>query len=400
MLPNPSGAIKSEPPADGAEERWQIESHAPKFPNRTATHPKWSRILNRTGKIAAVLAVVVAAGVLGWKYVQDRNAAQAMQGIASGNGRIEATEIDIAARTAGRLTDVLVKEGDFVEVGQVVARMDIEQLAAEKREAEAQLARARIGIDTARSLVTQRQAEKEAAAATVAQNEVELQSAQKKFARSEQLSRSGTVSEQTLDDDRARVETARAAVAAARAQLAATDAAIGAAQSQVVDAEASVEAAQATIARIEADLRDSELKAPRSGRVQYLVARPGEVVAAGGRVLNMLDISDVYMTFFLSTADAGRTAIGSEARIVLDAAPQYVIPAHISFLSDVAQFTPKTVETEEERQKLMFRIRAQVPQELLQKYVAQVKTGLPGRAYVKIDANAQWPAALSQPLAP
>nr|WP_081952760.1 HlyD family efflux transporter periplasmic adaptor subunit [Rhizobium sp. YS-1r] len=323
-----------------------------------------------------------------------------MQGIASGNGRIEATEIDIAARTAGRLTDVLVKEGDFVEVGQVVARMDIEQLAAEKREAEAQLARARIGIDTARSLVTQRQAEKEAAAATVAQNEVELQSAQKKFARSEQLSRSGTVSEQTLDDDRARVETARAAVAAARAQLAATDAAIGAAQSQVVDAEASVEAAQATIARIEADLRDSELKAPRSGRVQYLVARPGEVVAAGGRVLNMLDISDVYMTFFLSTADAGRTAIGSEARIVLDAAPQYVIPAHISFLSDVAQFTPKTVETEEERQKLMFRIRAQVPQELLQKYVAQVKTGLPGRAYVKIDANAQWPVALSQPLAP
>jgi len=356
--------------------------------------------LNRTGKIAAVLAVVIAAGALGWKYVQDWNAEEAMQGIASGNGRIEAAEIDIAARTAGRLSEVLVREGDFVEAGQVVARMDIEQLAAQKREAEAQLSRAQIAIETARSFVTQRQAEKEAAAATVGQHEVELQSAQNRLARSEQLARTGTVSAQILDDDRARVETAKATVSAAKAQLAATDAAIGAAQSQVVDAEASVEAAQATIARIEADLRDSELKAPRSGRIQYLVARPGEVVAAGGRVLNMLDISDVYMTFFLPTADAGRTAIGSEARIVLDAAPQYVIPARISFVSDVAQFTPKTVETEEERQKLMFRLRAQVPEELLQKYVAQVKTGLPGRAYVKVASDAQWPAALAKPLTP
>ena len=356
--------------------------------------------MNRTGKIAIVLAIVGLAAGSAWKYLQDRSAEQALRGIASGNGRIEATEIDIAARTAGRLSDVLVEEGDFVEVGQILARMDVEQLTAEKREAEAQLSRARIGIDTARSFVTQREAEKEAAAAAVAQNEVELQSARKRLARSEQLSRSGSVSEQVLDDDRARVDTSVATVAAARARLAATDAAIGSARSQVIDAEASVEAAQATIARIEADLRDCELKAPRSGRIQYLIARPGEVVAAGGRVLNMLDIGDVYMTFFLPTAEAGRTAIGSEARIVLDAAPQYVIPARISFVSDIAQFTPKTVETEEERQKLMFRLRAQVPRELLQKYVAQVKTGLPGRTYVKIDSKAAWPAALAQPLTP
>ncbi len=77
-------------------------------------------------------------------------------------------------------------------------------------------------------------------------------------------------------------------------------------------------------------------------------------------MLNILDVGDVYMTFFLATEEAGRTPIGGEARIVLDAAPQYVIPARISFVSDVAQFTPKTVETEEERQKLMFRLRARV----------------------------------------
>lgn len=356
--------------------------------------------MTRYWKMVGVFAILVVVGYLGWQYQAARVGAQAMDGIASGNGRIEAAEIDIAARTPGRLSDVLVKEGDFVETGTVVARMDIEQLNAQKREAEAQLARARISIDTARSVVNQRQAEKEAAAAVVAQNEVTLQSAQKRLARSEQLSRSGTMSEQALDDDRSRVETAKASLSAAKAQVAAADAAIGAARSQVVDAEASVDAVRATVERVEADMRDSELKAPRSGRIQYLLARPGEVVAAGGRVLNMLDVSDVYMTFFLPTAMAGRIAIGSDARIVLDAAPQSAIPARISFVSDVAQFTPKTVETEQERQKLMFRLRAQVPKELLQTYLAQVKTGLPGQAYVKLDPAAEWPAPLAKPFAP
>jgi len=241
--------------------------------------PQQEGRLTRYWKIGAVLATLALAGYFGWQYWSTRVGAQAMAGIASGNGRIEAAEIDVAARTAGRLSNVLVREGDFVVMGTVVARMDIEQLSAQKREAEAQLARARVGIDTAKSVVTQRLAEKEAAAAVVAQNDIALQSAQKRLGRSEQLSRSGTVSEQALDDDRSRVETAKASLSAAKAQLAATDAAIGAARSQVIDAEASVDAAQATIERFDADLRDAELKAPRSGRIQYLVARPGEVVA-------------------------------------------------------------------------------------------------------------------------
>lgn len=356
--------------------------------------------MNRYWKIAGGVAVVAAVLYFGWQYRAAQVAADAMKGIASGNGRIEAVEIDLAARTAGRLKEVLVREGDYVETGQVVARMDIEQLESQRREAEAQLTRARIGIDTAQSLVAQRLAEKNAATATVAQYQVLLQSAQKKLGRSTQLSTSGSVPDQTVDDDRARVDGAAATLDAGKAHVAASEAAITTANAQVMDAKAVVQAAEATLARINADLRDSELKAPRNGRVQYLVAQPGEIIAAGGRVLNMLDVGDVYMTFFLSTENAGRTAVGSEARIVLDAAPQYVIPARISFISDVAQFTPKTVETQEERAKLMFRIRAQVPRELLQKYLAQVKTGLPGRAYVKVDPTVPWPADLANPLAP
>lgn len=357
-------------------------------------------MLDRLWKISLGVIAIVGAIYFAWKAYETRLAAQPFSGIVSGNGRIEAVEIDIAARTAGRLRSVTVREGEFVEAGQIVATMDIEQLNAQKREAAAQLSRAKIGVETAQVLVTQREAERDAAGATVSQCEVQLQSAQKRLARSLQLSRSGSVSEQTLDDDQARVDGAVAALGAAKANFAASKAGIIAASAQVVDAKAAVEAAEATVARVDADLRDSELKASRSGRVQYIIARPGEVVAAGGRILNMVDVGDVYMTFFLPTAVAGRTAIGSEVRIVLDAAPQYVIPAQISFVSDVAQFTPKTVETEEEREKLMFRLRAQVPKELLEKYIAQVKTGLPGRAYVRVDPDVPWPAPLSQTLSP
>ncbi|ENQ97875.1 hypothetical protein C048_00836 [Brucella melitensis UK19/04] len=317
-------------------------------------------------------------------------------GIASGNGRVEAVEIDISTKSPGRIREIFANEGSFVKAGDVLARMDTDQLESQYRQAKAQLRRAEIGIDTAQSLVTQRQAEHAAAEATVAQREAQLDAAQRRLARSRQLSESRTVSQQVLDDDRATAQGAEAAVGAAKAQLAATDAAIGAAKAQVVDAQASVEAAKAAIAAIEADLRDATLTAPKPGRVQYRVAQPGEVLSAGGRVLNLVDLSDVSMTFFLPTAQAGRVAIGADARIVLDAAPQYVIPAKVSFVADVAQFTPKTVESEEERQKLMFRVKAKIPQILLQKYIQQVKTGLPGVAYVKLAPDAGWPKNLAE----
>jgi HlyD family secretion protein len=351
---------------------------------------------NRKGWLAALLVVVLAAG--GYYAWQKLGRENLPAGIASGNGRIEAVEIDIATKTPGRIREILVREGDFVTAGQVLARMDTAQLEAQLRQAKAQLRRAIIGVDTAKSLVTQREAEKKSADAVVAQRNAELDTAERKFQRSTQLIRTNAVPQQVLDDDRAAAEGATAAVAAADAQLAASEAAISSAQAQVVDAEAAVDAAKAAIDSIEADINDSTLRAPRDGRVQFRVAQPGEVLAAGGRVLNLVDLGDVYMTFFLPTAQAGRVAIGADVRIILDAAPQWVIPAKASFIANVAQFTPKTVETEEERQKLMFRIRAHISPDLLQRYIEQVKTGLPGRAFVRIDSNAQWPAFLTEKL--
>ncbi len=342
-----------------------------------------------------VLAVVAVAGYYTWQKFANSGLPD---GIAAGNGRIEATEIDISTKTAGRIREIVVNEGDFVTAGQVLARMDTEQLEAQRRQAEAQLRRASIGVDTANSLVKQRQAEQEAAAALVEQRQAEAHAAEIKLARSEQLQKSNTIAQQTLDDDRAAERGAQAAVAAAQAQLAAADAAITASKAQVVDAEAAVDAAKAAIESIAADITDSVLTSPRDGRVQYRVAQPGEVLAAGGRVLNLVDLSDVYMTFFLPTDQAGRVPLGADVRLVLDAAPKYIIPAKATFVADVAQFTPKTVETAEERQKLMFRVKARIPAELLRKYIQLVKTGLPGMAYVQLDPKAEWPAHIAGPV--
>ena len=350
---------------------------------------------NKKYVFIVVAALIAAGGYYAWQKLNNNSLPE---GIASGNGRIEAVEIDISTKSPGRIRQILADEGDFVNAGDVLAQMDTDQAESQRRQAEAQLRRAEISIETARSLVAQREAEQKAAAAIIAQREAQLDAAQRRLVRSQQLSESRTVSQQILDDDRANARGVEAAVSAAKAQLAATEAGISAAKAQVVDAEAAVDAAKAAISTIAVEINDATLKAPKPGRVQYRVAQPGEVISAGGRVLNLVDLSDVYMTFFLPTAQAGQVAIGADARIVLDAAPQFVIPAKISFVADVAQFTPKSVETEEERQKLVFRVKAKIPQELLQKYIQQVKTGLPGTVYVKLNSEATWPQNLAEPV--
>lgn len=344
----------------------------------------WLLRIATTALIAGVVFFV-------WRSLQPENLPN---GFAAGNGRVEAVEIDVATKTSGRVQDIMVKEGDFVSKGQLLARMDTAVLDAQFREAEAHLNRALIGVETAQSRVTQREAEKEAAQAVVAQRQVELGAAGKRLARTTELAAKGAAPIQRLDDDRAQFQGIKAGLSAAQAKLAAADAAIGAARSQVIAARSEVEAARATNQRIQVDIDDSALRSPRDGRVQYLVAQPGEVHNAGGTVLNLVDLGDVYMTFFLPTAAAGRVALGAQVHLVLDAAPQYVIPAEISFVADVAQFTPKTVETVEERQKLMFRIKARIDPELLRKHLHQVKTGLPGMAYVRLDPQANWPLEL------
>lgn len=351
-----------------------------------------SSALKKKLLVAATVVVVATAGIYMWQALRAKGPGD---GFASGNGRIEAIEINVATKLAGRIDSIAVDEGDFVTAGQPLARMQTTVLEAQYDEAVSRAQEAAYAIDAAQSQVVLRKADVAAAQAGVTQREAELDAVRRRLSRSATLAREGASSEQELDDDRANFARAQATLAAARAQVASAQAAVDMAQAQLVGTRSSMTAAKATVARIEADITDSVLVAPRDGRVQFRIAQPGEVLPAGGKVLSLVDLSYVYMTFFLPETVAGRVAVGADARIVLDAAPSYVIPATISFVASTAQFTPKTVETASERQKLMFRVRAQIPASLLRKHVKQVKTGLPGVAWVKLDPAAAWPAELT-----
>jgi len=321
----------------------------------------------RQKKGTIVLVLLLLVGVSGWLIWDYLQAPGLLEGIASGNGRIEATEYDIATKRAARVDAVLVQEGDRVEAGQVLARMDTEDLEAQLREAQAGLREAREA--------------KEYALAIVAQRESELSYAKAELSRSLQLVKKRHVSKEKVDQDRT-------------AKLIA-EAALQAVHINVRRAEAVVGAAVARTERLTTDVEDSALKAPISGRVLYRLAEPGEVLGAGGKALTVLDLTDVYMTVFLPTGQAGRVRVGSEARIVLDAVPEYRIPAEVSFVAASAQFTPKAVETRSEREKLMFRVKVRIDPALLREHIDKVKTGLPGAAYLRLGDDLDWPEGLT-----
>jgi HlyD family secretion protein len=346
-------------------------------------------------KTLIIAGIAVAGSVVSLLVWKARKPSGPGMGFVRGNGRIEATEIDIASKLAGRIKDILVNEGDFVELGQPLALMQTDVLNALRDEARAQARQAVNAVATAQAQVAARRSDKAAARAMVAMHESELDAAQRRFARTEKLTEVGAMPVQQLDDARARAHGAEAVVTGARAQVEAAQAGIMAAEAQVTGADSRVVASEATVARIEADIQDSQLKSPRAGRIEYRIAQPGEVLPAGGKVLSLVDLTDVYMTFFLPETVVGRVPIGSEVHLVLDALPRYVIEARVSYVSSTAQFTPKTVETSNERQKLMFRVKAQISPALLRKHIKLVKTGLPGVAWLKLDAQAQWPAHMA-----
>jgi HlyD family secretion protein len=131
--------------------------------------------------------------------------------------------------------------------------------------------------------------------------------------------------------------------------------------------------------------------------VLYRLAETGEVLPAGGKVVTILDLTDIYMEIYLPADAAVRTPIGAPARVVFDVAPEYAARATVTFVSPEAQFTPKQVETADERDKLMFRVKVQLLPDRVKPYLDRIKTGIRGVAYVRVDEEANWPDFLGPP---
>jgi HlyD family secretion protein len=287
-------------------------------------------------------------------------------GISFGNGRIEADEVDIATKYAGRVAELMVDIGDMVTSGQVVARMDTRDIEQSLSKSEAQARQAQRAVDEAQANLTQQETQK-----VLADQEMD---------RTRQLLKNGWTTQEIADQR--------------KQQLDAAVAAYNAAQARVLVARHALEAAQHDAGFYKVQIADNTLVAPKAGRIQYRLANIGEVLAAGGKVLTMLDFSYVYMDVYLPTAEAGKVKVAADARILLDAYPDHPIPAKVSFIASQAQFTPKTVETQTERDKLMFRIRVRIDQERLLAHSDAIRSGLPGVTYVRWDPKVAWPKNL------
>jgi HlyD family secretion protein len=314
--------------------------------------------------ILLLLVLLLAVAGAGYWWLRPRDALP--PGIVSGNGRLEADEIDIDTKYAARIAKLFVDEGDLTKAGQILAKMDTQDLEASLKKSQA--------------LIVQAQQALEASKAALEQQKSQVLLAQQEIARTQALVGKGFATRETLDQRQ------QVLVSAIAGQAAAANA-IGGAQ-------AALDAATHDAELYQVEIADDSLVSPRDGRIEYRVANVGEVLPAGGKVFTMLDTAYVYMDIYLPTLSAGRVKLGSDARIVVDSYPTHAFPAKVVFLAAQAQFTPKTVETKDERDVLMFRVRVRIDPEELATHAAAVRSGLPGMAYVRTDPKIVWPAKL------
>jgi HlyD family secretion protein len=317
------------------------------------------------GKWIIAALVLLVAGFLVFRFWSaSRNTLP--KGIGSGNGRIEAELVDIAAKEALRVEKVLVAEGDLVQAGQVLVRLNTATLDAQLAEANANVAAAEKKLAIEKAAIQSRKSE--------------IRLARVEAERSRKLAEANAGSIREYDERRTKKETAMAALKEEEARL--------------QEAEQQLEAARANVATIQTRINDATLVSPVIGRVLYRLIEPGEVLGAGGKALTLVDLSDVYMEIFLPSNQAAAIKMGSEGRVTMDYLPEWVLPAKVSFVSPEAQFTPKQVETKSEREMLMFRVRLQIPNEIVLHYIEQIKTGVRGVGYVKVEESAEWPKRL------
>ena len=293
-------------------------------------------------------------------------------GIVKAEGRTEATEVDVSSKYPGQLAEISVDEGTKVTLGQVIARVSSPEFEAQLRGAQSDLQSAKHASEAAEADIVSRQAA--------------LEFAKSDFERGQELMKTGFITKQTFQERQRNYEAAQAAVQTMTAQR--------------DEAQKAIQVAQAKLQEIQAMIDDLTIRSPRNGEIQYKLKRAGETVAAGEPIVTVLDLTDIHMIVFLHAADAGRLVMGDEARVILDAVPEYVIPARVSFVASDSQFTPKTVETEDERKKLMFRVNLRIDPQELKRYYGRVEGGLRGAGFVLTTRDAKWPAELQVKLPP
>ena len=367
-------------------------------------------------RILIVVLVLAAGGAAVWAF---RGMGKKPDNRLLISGNIELTEISIAFKTAGRLIERTVDEGDAVKKGQVIARLDRDQLMAQRgREtaglasSESQLAQARTAVEFERTAlaadIETRQAdltsmearfaelrngarpqEKLDAKAAVDAAASEVERARRDWERAQTLYKNDDISTAQYDQFRNRVENAQAVlkqmqerealvlagprveqVNAQQGQVARARGAVKTAEANALELKrreqemgtrrAEIERSKASLALIETQLADTVVTSPVDGVVLVKSGEPGEVLAPGTAVVTVGDIDHPWLRGYVNETDLGKVKIGSTARVTTDSFPGKVYQGRVTFIASEAEFTPKQIQTQQERVKLVYRVKIEV----------------------------------------
>jgi HlyD family secretion protein len=383
-----------------------------------------------------VILLLILFGVLRWNAWRT-----AERTVIKVTGNIELTEVDIAFKSAGKLVQLAVDEGDVVKRGELIAVLDREEasqrrdsaaaavqftksrlnqlytaIAYQNEQVEGQVARSRAEVQQAEAqlqelLTGSRQQEIEAARAAFARSETEYTRSERDWERAQTLYKDEDISTAQYDDFRARFESAKAqrkqaseqlnliqegprkeSIEAARAQLERARANLRLAeaarlelkrmQQEQVSREAEVQQARAQLGVNETQLRDTEIVAPMDGVVLVKAAEPGEVLAAGTTVVTLGNLSKPWLRAYINEKDLGRVKLGTEVKITTDSFPGKTYEGKITFIASDAEFTPKQIQTQEERIKLVYRVKIEV-----ENLRGELKSNMPADAEIPLASN-------------
>lgn len=320
----------------------------------------------------AIIAVVIIAAIAVAAVIAGRRKT-VEPGLIKVSGAIEATSVVLSFKVGGRLAERLADEGQTVTAGQVVGRLEDEELreehqnrAAEERASKAALA----------DLVSgSRREEISQAEAAVARMRADAERLARDAARSEELYKREVIPLKDLDAARAARDSSAAALREAEQRLRLL--LIGPRPDAVKQARARAEGAAAVKALAGTRLSQSILASPLSGLVLSKHAEPGEMLSAGAPLLTVAKLDQVWLRGYIPESELGRVKLGQTARIKIDSWPERSFEGRVSFIASEAEFTPKNVQTEQERVKLVYRIKITLPNPK-----GELKPGMPADAVI------------------
>jgi HlyD family secretion protein len=302
--------------------------------------------------VPVVLLLAIAAGVTAWWILRPRPA----EGVLEASGTVEATDGQIGFEAAGTIDRILVHEGDRVTAGQLLAELDRREMEARRRQAEAAVAAARAHLADLEEGF--RSEEVEEARAAVAAAEDHLEDAERDLQRTDKLYQGGAVPKEALDKASLAREVADSQLKQARERLRLLES--GYRRQQIVAQRSQLDQAQAAVEALDVALALRSLKAPFAGIVTVKHREPGEVVAPGSPVVTLLDPDDRWVRIYVREDAIGAVHLGGDATIRSDTFPDKRYPGEVTFVATEAEFTPKNVQTQEERVRLVYAVKVRI----------------------------------------